>query len=637
MEKQPPVLADQPVQAQIPVSLGATHLDEDRCHFLVWAPKCAGVEILVLQPRPQRATMQKRERGYFEATLENVPPGSLYRYVLDSGKERPDPASRFQPEGVHGPSQVVSPNDFHWTDTRWKGLSLASYILYELHTGTFTPEGTFDAIIPHLDKLKALGITAIEVMPVAQFPGDRNWGYDGVYPYAAQNTYGGPDGLKRLANACHERGLAIVLDVVYNHFGPEGNYTGDFGPYVTDQYRTPWGQAINFDGPHSDEVARFFIENALYWLTEFHIDALRLDAIHSIMDRNARPFLAMLSLRVQEFRRQTGRDAYLIAESDLNDARVVRPCESGGYGMDAQWSDDLHHALHALLTGERTGYYQDFGNLHDVAKALQEGFVYSGEYSTYRQRRHGNSSRDIPAQQFVVFGQNHDQIGNRMKAERLSRLISFEGLKLVAGVVILSPYIPLLFMGEEYGEEAPFNFFTSHGDASLIEAVRKGRRDEFAAFGWQSEPPDPQAEETFFSSKLHREIRSERKHQTLMDFYQELIRLRKALYPLSFLSKETMEVCALEREKVIFLRRWRESEEIFAAFSFGKFKTSCVLPAPPGQWRKLLDSSEARWLGEGGELPRQIESAGSVSMELYPNSFILYGKGRQPTNPGDGR
>ncbi|MGH9345456.1 MAG: malto-oligosyltrehalose trehalohydrolase [Terriglobia bacterium] len=626
MEEQPPVLVDQPAQTQSQVSLGATFLGEGRCRFLVWAPKSSSVDVLVLQPHPQRAPMQKKERGYFETVLENVPRGSLYRYVLEGGKERPDPASRFQPKGVHGPSQVEPSQEFSWTNAHWKGIPLAEYILYELHPGTFTPAGTFEAIIPRLDDLKTLGITALEVMPVAQFPGGRNWGYDGVFPFAVQNTYGGPEGLKRLADACHSRGLAIVLDVVYNHFGPEGNYTGDFGPYVTDQYRTPWGQAINFDGPGSDEVVRFFTENALYWLTEFHIDALRLDAIHSIMDRNARPFLAMLALQVQEFRRQTGRDVYLIAESDLNDTRVVRSRETGGYGLDAQWSDDFHHALHALLTKERSGYYQDFGELGDVVKALQEGFVYSGQYSTYRRRRHGNSSRNIPSGRFVVFGQNHDQVGNRMMSERLSRLISFDGLKLIAGVVMLSPFIPLLFMGEEYGEEAPFNFFTSHGDAPLIEAVRKGRRNEFAAFGWQSESPDPQAEETFLASKLRCELGHEGSHGVLMDFYRELIRLRKAWRPMSVLSKESMEVRRLERQKAIFLRRWHEDAEVFAAFSFNEVKTACRLPAPPGQWRKLLDSSEARWLGEGGEAPPLIESAGFVSLELRPHSFILFGK-----------
>lgn len=628
MEKQTSGHIVQSVKAASLPPLGATFLGDGRVCFLVWAPKAAGVEVLVSHPQPQRAAMLKQDRGYFEAVLENVLPGSLYRFVLDGARERPDPASRSQPEGVHGPSQVLSSTDFSWTDAHWKGIPLTEYILYELHTGTFTHEGTFDAVIRDLNELKDLGITALELMPVAQFPGERNWGYDGVYPFAAQNTYGGPEGLKRLVNACHELGLAIVLDVVYNHLGPEGNYTGDFGYYVTDQYRTPWGQAINFDGPHSDEVVRFFVANALYWLTEFHIDALRLDAIHGIMDRNARPFLAELARSVHELRRQTGRAVYLIAESDLNDAKVLRSCDAGGYGMDAQWSDDLHHALHARMTGESAGYYRDFGKLHHAATALREGFVYSGQYSIHRKRRHGNSPQDIQPGQLVVFSQNHDQVGNRMKAERLSRLISFEGLKLVAGVVLLSPNTPLLFMGEEYGETAPFYFFTSHGDPTLIEAVRKGRREEFAAFGWQTEPPDPQAEETFLSCKLQPRLGHEPRRQVLRAFYRELIRLRKSLPALLHSSKESMEVKLLEEEDVIFLRQWRESEEIFAAFNFSRTKARSFVSAPSGEWTCLLDSSEARWLGARGESQPLIQSpARCAQLELHPESLVLFRKG----------
>lgn len=626
MEKPPSVRISQPAEVKDHVPLGATFLEDGRVRFLVWAPHSAHVEVVISYPHPQRASMQGQDRGYFEAILENVPPGSLYRYILEGVKDRPDPASRSQPEGVHGPSQVICPACFSWTDRHWNGIPLANYILYELHTATFTPDGTFDAIIPHLDELNDLGITALELMPVAQFPGGRNWGYDGVYPYAVQNTYGGSEGLLRLVDACHARGMAIVLDVVYNHFGPEGNYTGDFGDYVTSQCKTPWGQAMNFDGPHSDEVARFFIGNALYWLTEFHIDALRLDAIHSIMDRNARPFLAELAISVQNLGRRTGRNVYLIAESDLNDAKVVRSCEAGGYGMDAQATDDFHHALHVGLTGESSGYYQDFGGLSDVAQALRDGLVYSGQYSNYRRRRHGNSPRDIPAGRFVVFAQNHDQVGNRMLGERLSRLISFEGLKLAAGVVLLSPYIPLLFMGEEYGETVPFNFFISHGDEALIKAVRRGRREEFAAFGWQSDPPDPQSEETFLASKLRQDLRHELCRRVLREFYRELIHLRKLQPALSFLSKESMEVRLLEDEKVIFLRRWCEGEEIFAAFNFSKSQTTCSAPAPPGAWLRLLDSSEARWLGVGGERPRIIQSGGWASLELRPESLVLFSK-----------
>ncbi len=375
-------------------------------------------------------------------------------------------------------------------------------IMYELHAGTFIPEGTFDAVIPGLDHLKDLGINATDIMPVAQFPGERNWGYDGVYPFAVQNSYGGPDGLKRIVNECHTKGIAVILDVIYNHLGPEGNYLRDYGPYFTDRYKTPWGQAINFDGPYSNEVRNFFIENALSWLKNYHIEGLRIDAIHGIYDMSAQPFLPELAERVEEFSQQEGRKFYLIAESDLNNSYALRPRDSGGSGLDALWCDDFHHALHTLLTGETDGYYVDFGKIGHLVKSFREGFVYSGQYSAFRKRNHGNSSADIPPDRFVVFSQNHDQTGNRLKGERLSSLVSFESLKLAAGVVLLSPYIPLIFMGEEYGETAPFLFFISHSDPELIKAVRQGRKDEFKTFNWKDEPPDPQDIETFMRSKL---------------------------------------------------------------------------------------------------------------------------------------
>src|SRR6185503_2081252 len=405
---------------------------------------------------------------------------------------------------------------FDWQDQTWKGLPLPDYLIYELHVGTFTAEGTFDAAISYLDGLRELGITAIELMPVAQFPGNRNWGYDGVYPYAVQNSYGGPLALKRLVQACHERGLAAILDVVYNHLGREGNYLRELGHYFTDRYRTPWGDAVNFDGPHSDEVRRFFIENALYWITEFHFDALHLDAAHPIFEHSARPFLAELSEAVHRRGEELHRLVYLIPEISMNDVRLILPRQQGGCGCDAQWNDDFHHSLHTLLTGERTGYYQDFGRIEHLVKSLREGFVYTGQDSQYRQRRHGNSARAVPSRRFVICCQNHDQVGNRQLGERLSQLVSFEDLKLAAAVVLLSPCIPLLFMGEEYGETAPFLYFISHSDPDLIEAVRQGRRAEFAAFDWRGEVPDPQDEATFLSAKLRHELRESGQNKMLL-------------------------------------------------------------------------------------------------------------------------
>jgi maltooligosyltrehalose trehalohydrolase len=604
--------------------LGATCLADGRCAFCVWAPLSETVQVHVLSPKEQVCSLDREEQGYHRGVLDGVVPGSRYGYRLGGGKERPDPASRFQPEGVHGPSQVLH-SDFSWDDSSWTGIPLEDYLLYELHVGTFTGEGTFEALIPHLDGLKDLGITALELMPVAQFPGDRNWGYDGVHPFAVQNSYGGPGGLKTLVNTCHRKGVAVVLDVVYNHLGPEGNYLREFGPYFTDRYKTPWGSAINFDGPDSDPVRRYFIDNALYWIREFHADALRLDAVHAIFDFSAFPFLEELAERVHQEAERRGRRILLIAESALNDTRLIRPPEQGGFGLDAQWNDDFHHALHAVLTGERSGYYQDFGTLHHLAKAFREGFVYSGAYSSFRRRRHGRSSKDIPARRFVVFSQNHDQVGNRRSGERLGVTLSFEALKLSAGCVLVSPYVPLLFMGEEYGEKAPFPYFVSHSDPGLIESVRKGRKEEFAGFSWQGEPRDPQSEETFQSAKLDHPLKNEEPHRTLLEFYKKLIALRRENQALAHLSKETMEVIVLE-EELLLVRRWKGQQEWMVAFHFGKKKASRAVPLPKGRWTKRLDSSDARWLGPGSLVQEEIGSDREVCLGLQPESFLILKK-----------
>jgi maltooligosyltrehalose trehalohydrolase len=605
------------------ISLGAMYLGEGRCQFRVWAPLSERVAVRIEAPSERIVTLEKDGQGYHHAIVQDVEPGSLYTYRLDDGKPRPDPASRSQPQGVHGPSQVDNPR-FAWDDRHWFGLPFEDYIIYELHVGTFTAEETFDAIIPHLDALKDLGITAVELMPVAQFPGNRNWGYDGVYPFAVQNSYGGPEGLRRLVNACHERGLAVVLDVVYNHLGPEGNYLGDFGPYFTERYRTPWGAAINFDGPYSDGVKRFFIENALYWITEFHVDALRLDALHAILDMSAHPFLEQLATAVREQAERIGRRVYLIAESDLNDTKLIRSQELGGYGLDAQWNDDFHHAIHTVLTGERDGYYRDFGKIAHLGKAFAEGYIYSGQYSAYRRRQHGNSSKMLAARQFVVCSQNHDQVGNRMFGERLSQFVSFDALKVAAGVVLLSPFIPLLFMGEEYGEPAPFLYFVSHSDPELVEAVRRGRAEEFAAFAWKGEPPDPQDEATFLQAKLNHKLRHERKHKVLLEFYKELIRLRNTLPSLRLLSKDQMEVTGYEREKVMCVRRWNGDNEALTIFHFGESELSATLQVPAGHWRRTLDSSEERWQGSGSSLPDQLASEGEVTLRMRPKAFAVF-------------
>ncbi|MGD9364494.1 MAG: malto-oligosyltrehalose trehalohydrolase [Desulfobacteraceae bacterium] len=611
--------------------LGAAYLGDGRCRFMVWAPLAQAVEVRIVYPDERVARLKNTAKGYHHIVLNDVDPAAryLYRLYFDQTPEgprkpaeRPDPASRYQPDGVHGPSRVVT-SAFDWQDGHWFGIPLSQYIIYELHVGTFSTAGTFDGVIAHLDRLAEIGITAVELMPVAQFPGNRNWGYDGTYPFAVQNSYGGPQSLKRLVDACHRKGLAVVLDVVYNHLGPEGNYLRDFGPYFTDVYRSPWGQAVNFDGSHSDEVRRFFIENALYWIGDCHIDALRIDAVHAILDFTARPFLEQLALEVHREAKRLNRRIYCIAESALNDTRVIRPRQLGGFGLDAQWNDDFHHALHSLLTGEKSGYYQDFGRLEDLAMSWREGFVYAGRYSGYRRRSHGNSSRTIPARQFVVFSQNHDQVGNRMQGERLARLVNFEQLKLAAGVVLLSPFIPLLFMGEEYGEVAPFQYFISHTDPDLVEDVRQGRRREFAAFGWQQDPPDPQDEATFLQAKLNHALCRKDHHQVLMRFHRELIRLRKANSCLAQLSKKRMHVFDDEQTMLLCVRRWSSIAEAWIIFHFGCGHQSISISMSAGPWIKALDSAEKQWQGPGSRVAAEIESKGEVTLIRPPYSVLV--------------
>jgi maltooligosyltrehalose trehalohydrolase len=603
----------------VPTKLGATSLGDGRTEFLVWAPLRERMRVAWgrTSERPRShgdqlpsIEMEARDNGYFHAVADDVVPGARYRYGLDRDLWLPDPASRSQPDGVFGASEVVDPLAFMWDDAAWTPPLLEEYVIYELHVGTFTREGTFGAIVPHLDGLAALGVTAIELMPVGQFPGTRNWGYDGVFPYAAQDSYGGPHGLARLVNECHRRGLAVVLDVIHNHIGPEGNVHGEFGPYFTARYRTPWGPAMNFDGPGSDEVRRYFIENALRWSDEFHVDALRLDAVQGIVDTSARSFLEELSEAADEH----AGPLLLIAESDHNDRRVVTPRANGGLGLHAQWSDDFHHSMHALLTGERQGPYADFGSLAHLAAAYRDGFVYSGQFSSFRGRRFGSSSRDIPGERLVVFGQNHDQVGNRPRGERLSQLVDLESARLAAGLTLLAPYVPLLFMGEEYGELAPFHYFVSHTDPELIEDVRRGRGEEFAAFGWTEDSPDPQDETTFNVSKLDHGLKDKEPHRSLAALSRELLHLRKTDPALRSLDKRAMDV-SVAGEILQVRRRMREHETVIL---FNTGPEEAVVAWPGGDWCMLLDSSDPRWSGDQG--------AAVAPGRLARRSFVVFSK-----------
>ncbi|HNP29960.1 MAG TPA: malto-oligosyltrehalose trehalohydrolase [Nitrospirales bacterium] len=605
------------------LNLGASCLNASSVEFRVWAPKASSLAVKIMGRTGEPTLLTQEPLGYWKGTVEGLSPGARYQYLLNHTLERPDPASRSQPDGVHGPSEIIDPHSFSWTDSSWRGLPLEQYIMYELHTGTFTQEGTFDAIINRLPYLRdQVGITAIELLPVAQCPGTRNWGYDGTFLFAPQHNYGGPDGLKRLVNACHTAGLAVIMDVVYNHLGPEGNYLGDFGPYFTDTYKTPWGSALNYDGPESDAVRQFMISNAVYWIQEYHIDALRLDAIHGIFDFSAKHLLQDIGEAVHAEGQRLNRQVHVIAESDLNDARVILPLSRGGYGLDGQWSDDFHHALHTVLTKEHKGYYEDFGQLKDLGKAIREGVVYTGQYSPHRRRKHGNSFKACAPTQLAVCAQNHDQIGNRAQGDRLSTLVSFEALKVGNAAVLLSPYLPLLFMGEEYGETAPFLYFIDHGDPALIEAVRQGRAREFAAFGW-TDIPDPYSHETFERSKIRLSLESHSQQQAHLKWCQALIHLRKTIPALGTGAKgHRIQIRSHAKSQLLMIHRHaRQGPDALLLLGFQDKASLALVKLPKGNWESRLDSGT---FGVGDQLDHPapshltIQNAEQVSLKLPP-------------------
>ncbi|HEX4217964.1 MAG TPA: malto-oligosyltrehalose trehalohydrolase [Acidimicrobiales bacterium] len=596
-------------------------------HVTVWAPKSATVSVRVLADPARLAPLGSCGDGYHRGWVSDLPAGTRYRLVVDDGRELADPASRSQPDGVAGPSAVFDPSAHRWEDAGFVAKPLWQHVIYEAHIGTLTPGGSFDSAIEVLDELADLGITAVEPLPIAQFSGTRNWGYDGVFPYAVQHSYGGPAAFQRFVDAAHQRGIAVVLDVVYNHVGPEGNVLGTYAPYFTDRYRTPWGEAINFDGPGSDQVRRYFVENALTWFRDFHVDALRLDAVHGIVDPTAVPFLAELAGATEQLGTALGRRLELIAESADNDPRVVSPRGAGGLGLDAQWNDDFHHALHAALTGERLGYYSDFGEVGQLARSMSQGFVYQGQYSRFRSRRHGASSAGIEPERFVVFAQNHDHVGNRPQGDRLASIVGPGPVRLAAAVLLLSPGVPLLFMGEEYGETAPFAYFVDHADSELRRAVRRGRAEEMTALGWTEETTDPLEERTFRAAILDRSLRSAPGHAELWALYRSLIRLRRDH---SALARSTRpEARAQADGDVVTLMRSDAVESVCSLFNFGAAEAEARLPAPwgeaggPSSWTRLIDSTDPALGGHGRRQPEVVRAHDVV--RLGPHGFCSYG------------
>jgi maltooligosyltrehalose trehalohydrolase len=559
----------------------------------LWAPRTETALALV---EGQKIEMVKSGGGWWETPSEPAKHGTSYKFSVNGRDFFPDPASRWQPEGVHGASRYVDHSLFQWTDSNWQCPPLGSAVIYEMHVGTFSEEGTFDGAIQHLDYLVDIGITHLEIMPVNSFAGRHGWGYDGVALYSPHEPYGGPEGLKKLVDKCHSKGLTVILDVVYNHLGPEGNYLGNFAPYFSDKYASPWGEGINLDGPYSDEVRSFFIENALMWLRDYHMDGLRLDAVHAFVDMSATHFLEELSDAVRRLEVSSGCRHFLIAESDLNDPRVIRPADIGGYGIDAQWSDDLHHSLHALITGERQDYYSDFGKISQVAKALKNSFVYDGTYSPFRKRKHGRTPQGLPGYSFVASLQNHDQVGNRGFGERINHLCDPLLQMAASALIFTSPFIPMIFQGEEWACSSPFYYFTDFGDEELAEMVREGRKKEFASLkDREKDIPDPNAENTFNSSRLNWNERDQRPHSEMLSWYRNLINLRKENFSLHDGDRENTTVRFSDREGWIVLER----KGIVTACNFSTEERTIELEQACSKGEVLLKSHDDLRLLEG--------------------------------------
>lgn len=589
--------------------VGATYVPGEGVHVRVFAPEKTQVEIQWTDGVTK--VLQAAEDGYYTGLFPQAKPGDRYAFIVN-GRTLPDPASRYQPHGVHGPSEVVA-QDFAWTDKDWRGVPFDEWVIYEIHVGTYSSRGDFEGVISDLPRLRDLGVTTIEIMPVSPFSGARNWGYDGVFPHAVQNSYGGPRGLKTLVDACHAHGLCIILDVVYNHLGPEGNVLPFFGPYFQSTYKTPWGDALNFDGPQSEHVRNYFLQTVWQWLTEYRFDGLRLDAVHAILDTSPLPFLEELSRLKAAAEKVRGIPLTVIAETDRNDSRMLAKPEENGLGFDAQWADDLHHALHVMLTGENGGYYADYGGIEQLWRTYRDGVAFQGEYSFTRGRCHGRSYAGVDKKRLVVQTQNHDQIGNRINGRRLNALVGFEKIRLDAAAIFLTPFTPLFFMGEELNLDTPFHYFVSHEDKNLLALVREGRNNEF---NLAMEENDPGAEELFTESTLpdDKSVDEGTESGAVLRLFRDLIGHSKKLRQFNGYG------AAHDAAQMQIVLSYRSAEaEMRVILSFSENETAHELPE--GIWTVLLDLDDYA----PGRSPRERSAEGQL--DLPPFAGMLLRKG----------
>ncbi len=602
------------------MKIGANY-NGGKSEFVVWAPNQTKVS-LVLPEQNEILKMDSLEDGYWQLKAKNIKPNARYMFRLADGVDRPDPVSHFQPDGVFGSSAIVDHSCFQWKDGDWLGFKLKDMIVYELHIGTFSRQGTFGGAKSRVAELSEMGVNAVELMPVSQFSGTRNWGYDGVYPFAVHNSYGGPEELKQLVQEFHSEGIAVILDVVYNHFGPEGNFLKDFGPYFLFNRMTPWGASINFDGPSSVNVRDFFFENAFHWFKNYHIDGLRLDAVFEIIDKSPKHFLKELSEKVEELSTETSRKLMLIAENDHVDPEMIKATELGGYGLDALWHDNLHHSIHAILTGERNWYYSSFTTLSKIAESLNEGYENSAALSAGQNSMICSRMLFSPSK-LVVFSQNHDQVGNRPLGDRLITIAGIEAAKLAAGIVILSSFNPLLFMGEEYGEDAPFLFFTDYSDKTLGEKVRVGRAKELKKNGWKIRSTNPpQDKKTFAKSKINWDKRIRGRGKQIINYYKKLINLRRLNEGLSNNPSKT-KYLVIEEKSLLFIEKELIDSKLVIVGNFSVVQQGFQFPFKGKEYIKVLDSADSQWAGPGSSLPNKVSVGDKLSMNQFSIAVFL--------------